>query len=153
MSKLVTLTYTITISASQEQVFAYLTDWEKQSEWILFTQVRKTSSGDNGVGTTLSARTGLGPVGFIDTMLVEEWKPPIGCTVVHTGKVVRGKGVFTITKLSETSTEFAWDEITPVPLGAFGRFGLIFMKPVLGYMFNRSLRMLKRSVELTSAAQ
>ena len=145
--KTATLTFKIMIAADQHVIFDYLSDWQKQSDWILFTTVEKVSAEPDGTGTKLLAKTGYGPLTFIDTMLVTEWLPPASITVEHTGRVILGKGVFTIRTVTEHSCEFIWQEITPVPFGLVGRIGLIIVKPFLNIMFGTSLKKLKTTIE------
>ena len=35
-----TLTFSIEINARPKTIFEYVSNWEKQSEWILFTKVK-----------------------------------------------------------------------------------------------------------------
>lgn len=143
----VILTFKVSINANPKTIFDYLTDWEKQSDWILFTNVKKVSSGPNQKGTLLWAATGFGFCKFIDTMMVTEWQPNRTIVVEHTGRVVLGKGVFTINEIHNHECEFIWQEITPVPFGIVGRVGLVFVKPMMRLFFDWSLRKLKRNVE------
>jgi len=147
MHKKTTLTYSIVINAKAETVFDYLTDWPKQSEWILFTDVTMTSTPPNKLGTRLVARTHIGPVGFTDTMVITEWSPPFDCTVEHTGKIVKGIGVFSVEKITESKSKFIWNEVNPVPFGAMGGIGLRIIQPFLGLLFNRSLKKMRDNIE------
>jgi hypothetical protein len=147
--KTVTLTFKITIAADQKRIFDYLSDWQKQSDWILFTTVHKVSTAPNQKGTTLLATTKFSLLKFVDTMRVAEWLPPQKIVVEHTGRVILGKGVFKIQKISENNCEFTWEEITPIPFGFVGQIGLITLKPLLKIMFGMSLKKLKSNIELT----
>ncbi len=144
---LVTLTFKVNIHADPHTIFNYLSDWEKQSDWILFTTVEKVSAEPNQSGTKLSATTGFGPLKFIDTMVVTDWQPSRQIVVEHTGRVILGKGVFTIQEISKNNCEFIWEEITPVPLGFVGRIGLFVIKPFMNLLFGSSLKKLKRNIE------
>jgi hypothetical protein len=148
--KTVTLTFTVTITASQKIIFDYLTDWEKQSDWILFTAVEKVSKTPNKKGTELVATTKFGKLKFIDTMIVTEWLPNEKVTVEHTGRVILGKGIFKIQKSTENSCEFVWEEVTPVPFGFVGQIGLILVKPLMKLLFGLSLKKLKRNIEIAN---
>lgn len=86
-------------------------DWSRQGEWIPGTSV----SGGTGVGAQVAARTALGPVGFTDTMVITEWDPPRRCVVRHTGRVVRGSGIFEVLPHGEFS-EFRWTEVVELPV-------------------------------------
>ncbi|HEU0042208.1 MAG TPA: SRPBCC family protein [Jiangellaceae bacterium] len=99
-----------------------LTDWERQGEWMPVTRVRVVSPGDaGGVGGRLEAWTGLGPLGFVDTMIVTGWDPPRRCVVRHTGSVVRGHGVFAVEPIDACRCRVVWQEYLDLPLGRFGR--------------------------------
>jgi carbon monoxide dehydrogenase subunit G len=101
------------VRATPERVWEVAMDWSRQGEWIPVTRVH----GGTGVGAQVVARTGIGPVGFTDTMIITEWDPPRRCVVRHTGKVVRGSGIFEVIPHGEL-TEFRWTELVDLPLPA-----------------------------------
>jgi hypothetical protein len=148
--KTVTLSYSVNISADQKTIFDYLTDWDKQSDWIMFTTVNKLSTSPNQEGTKLSAMTKFGLLKFIDTMVVTEWNPYEKIIVEHTGRVILGKGLFRIQSTALNSCEFIWEEITPVPFGIIGQIGLFIVKPIMKLLFGLSLKKLKRNIETTN---
>lgn len=123
------LELTVSVAAPADFVWAAITDWPRQGEWMFATTVEQTSSGPNQVGTTISAFTGFGKLGFLDTMTVTKWEPPFVCDVVHTGRVVRGTGRFEVRPVTETSCEFIWSEDLNLPLGGIGQFGFMFVQP------------------------
>ena len=86
-------------------------DWARQGDWIPGTQV----SGGTGVGAQVTARTAIGPVGFTDTMIITEWDPPRRCVVRHTGRVVRGSGIFEVIG-GGAESEFRWTELVELPV-------------------------------------
>ena len=93
MSAPLEITSRVLVAAEPARVWQVAMDWSRQREWIWATQVR----GGAGPGAEVVARTGLGPVGFTDTMVITEWDPPRRCVVRHTGRVVRGLGIFEVT--------------------------------------------------------
>ena len=103
----------IRVRATPERVWAVAMDWSRQGEWIPATTVR----GGTGIGARVTARTAIGPVGFTDTMVITEWDPPRRCVVRHTGKVVRGTGIFEVIPHGEL-TEFRWTELVELPVPA-----------------------------------
>lgn len=105
----------VPVAAPAARTWAALTDWERQGEWMLATRVRVTAGDGAGVGTELSAFTGVGPLGFTDTMRVTAWEPPLRCAVDHTGRLVRGTGEFLVVPHGTTS-ELVWTEDVPLPL-------------------------------------
>ena len=116
----------LTVNAPIADVWKSIADWEKQSEWMLQTKVWVTSEITDGVGTAISAFTGMGPIGILDTMVVTDWQPPYLCDVVHTGKVIKGTGRFELSELSVSRTRFDWSEEVLAP-----RLVFLLVKPAL----------------------
>ena len=145
--KTVTLTFQITIQATPRVIFDYVSDWEKQSHWILFTTVQKISDPTQKYDTQLLATTKFGPIKFVDMMVVTDWQPFERIVVEHTGRIILGKGVFSVEKVSANSSRFVWQEITPVPFGIFGRLGLAILRPLMNILFGISLKKLRNNIE------
>lgn len=144
----VELTVPVDVNAPAEAVWEAITDWEGQGEWMLGTRVETTSEGEGRyLGATLSAFTGVGPAGFTDTMEIVEWEPPRRCVVRHTGKVVRGDGVFEVVELGPERSRFLWSELLDLPLGALGRAGWPLVRPVFRAGVEQSLRKMARLCE------
>lgn len=105
-------------------VWRAASDWPRQGEWMLGTEVHLTG-GSGGPGSRLAAFTGLGGVGFLDTMEIVGWDPPRSCRVRHTGGLVQGEGGFQVTevvgrRVVEQGTEeslFTWWEDFRLPPG------------------------------------
>ena len=148
--KTVTLTFKININSSQKAVFDYLTDWEKQSDWIKFTTVHQLSNAPKE-DVNLLAITRLGPIKLLDTMVVTDWQPYERIVVEHTGRLILGKGIFSVKRLTSNSCEFTWQEITPVPFSQVGVIALAIIKPLLRIPFNLSLKKLKSNIESASS--
>jgi hypothetical protein len=145
----VTLPVPIEVDAPAEAVWAYVTDWERQGEWMLGTRVRVTGGEGRGAGTTLRAVTGLGPLGVVDTMEVVAFTPPSGeqpgrAAVRHTGRVIRGEGYFEVVPLGPQRCRFTFTELIDLPLGALGRLGWPLARPVVKAGFDASLRRMAR---------
>ncbi len=100
----------VTVRASPERVWSLAVDWPRQREWIWATR----TTGGQGHGARVTARTGIGPVGFTDPMVITVWDPPRRCTVTHTGRVVRGRGVFEVLPRGDRC-EFRWTEHVELP--------------------------------------
>lgn len=145
----------VLVDAPQAAVWDALTDWERQGEWMLGTTVRSTGRGGDspgrGVGAGLEAFTGVGPLGFLDTMVITLWDPPWRCEVLHTGRVVRGTGVFEVLSLPSDRSRLVWSEQLVLPLGWAGRLGFPLVAPVFAAGVNASLRKLARAVEAEQA--
>ena len=149
MSSRVELPVAVEVDAPAAAVWSYVTDWERQGEWMLGTRVRVTGGDGHGVGTTLRAVTGVGPLGVVDTMEVVEFVAPSDgaagrATVRHTGKVIRGEGFFEVVPLGPDRCRFTFTELVDLPLGPLGRVGWRLGSPVLCAGFVASLRRMVR---------
>jgi len=114
---------------------------------VLGTTVRATEQGGVGVGGGLEAFTGVGRIGFLDTMVITAWQPPYRCEVLHTGRVVRGTGVFAVEVLPGGGSRFTWEETLELPLGILGRLGWPLVRPLFAAGLRASLRRFAASVE------
>ncbi len=152
MAASLTISAGVTVAAEPQRVWELAVDWSAQRLWIWAT----TTSGGHGLGAAVTGRTGIGPVRFTDTMLITQWDPPRRCTVSHTGRVVRGEGVFEVLP-RENGSEFRWTErillpealvaLVPAALQpAFARLAYATIAPVaragLGYSLIRFARLL-----------
>ena len=145
MSNRVELPMPVEVDAPAAAVWSYVTDWERQGEWMLGTRVRVTGGDGRGVGTTLHAVTGVGPIGVPDTMEVVEFVEPTDATpgraaVRHTGRIIRGEGFFEVAPLGPHRCRFTFTELIDLPLGALGRLGWPLARPVVKAGFVASLR-------------
>lgn len=145
------ITMSVDIAAPVETVWGVVTDWEAQGEWMLGTSVRVTSGDGVSVGTELAAFTGVGPVGVTDTMQLVGWDPPHRATMRHTGRVVRGSGVFTVLEREgpdgRDDARFVMSEQLDLPLGPVGALGWPLVRPVFGLGLRHSLNTLARHCE------
>lgn len=139
------LVVTCDIEAPAEAVWTALVDWDRHSDWMLATRM-SSADAENGVGTKLAARTGIGPVAFVDTMIVRQWNPPHRCVVEHTGRVVRGSGAFEVIEVSPSSSRVTWSEWVNVPFGPLGAVGWPLVRPAAALFLRRSLERLGRLV-------
>ena len=126
------LVETVVVDAPPQQVWAALTDWTRQGEWMLLTDVEVTGGDPHAVGGRLAARTGL-PVrgrrlGVLDTMVITEWDPPRRAVVQHTGRIVRGPGTFEVAPQGAGSL-LTWTEQLWLPYGPLGQLGWPLVKP------------------------
>jgi len=126
--------------AAAEDVFAVLTDWPRHAEWMPFTRAR----GGRGEGAALVARTGVGPVGVTDTMVITEWRPGRRVAVRHTGRIVRGEAFFAVAPLPGGGSRITWAERLDLPLGPLGRAAWLVAGPVVRAFMGVALRRLAR---------
>lgn len=140
------MTVTVSVDAPPEQTWAAIIDWERQGEWILATTVRQSSTGGIGIGTEIEALTGLGRFGIRDTMRVTEWDPPRRATMQHTGRLIRGRGIFEVSERAEGSA-FSWTEDLELPLGALGRIAWPLVRPLTRWGLQLSVNRFARFAE------
>ena len=108
---------------------------------MLGTTVRETAPG------RLEAFTGIGRVGFLDTMEITGWEPPHRCEVLHTGRVVRGSALFVVEARPDGGSVFRWEERLDLPLGIVGRIEWLLLRPLFAAGVAVSLRRFARSVQ------
>jgi hypothetical protein len=148
MSSRVELTVPVDVDVPAAVLWDAVTDWPGQGEWMLGTRVEVPAGGEGRhLGARLRAVTGIGPLGVVDTMEIVEWDPPKRCVVRHTGRVVRGDGVFEVVELGPARSRFLWSELLDLPLGALGRAGWPVVRPVFRAGVERSLRAMARQTE------
>lgn len=138
------LSVAVDIAVPAQKAWAAIADWESQGAWMVATTVRGRA---DGVGEKLESWTGIGPVGFLDTMTITEWDPPRSCTVRHTGHVVRGTGGFEVAALGTGGCRVTWWERMDLPFGVLGKIGWLALGPTTRLFFKVSLDRLKRILE------
>jgi len=134
-------------AAEPERVFAVLTDWDRHREWMFLTHARVVHGDGRSAGSALAAFTGLGPVGFLDTMEITRWEPPQAVEVRHTGRVVRGTGAFQVRPRPHGGSVIRWEEHLDLPLGPLGRLAWPAVGPISAGFLRLSLRRLARLSE------
>lgn len=137
----------VAVAGPVEDTWRVLTDWDRQHEWMLATRTHATGKGGHAVGGGIEARTGIGPFAVRDTMTVTTWDPPRRCTVEHTGRIVRGLGVFEVREVAGGGSRVVWTEHLDLPFGVLGRVGWPAVRPLAGWALRTSLRRLARLVE------
>jgi uncharacterized protein YndB with AHSA1/START domain len=140
------LRVTVEVAAPVDQVWAAVTDWARQGEWMLGTTVAVTEGDGESTGSRLRAVTGKAPLAFADPMVITEWDPPRRCTVEHLGRVVRGAGVFEVRPRSG-GAELVWTELLDLPLGPVGRLGWPVVRPAFRWGVAHSLNRFARWAE------
>ena len=140
------VTATVIVNAPAERVYGALTAWERQSEWIPFTQVRIVT-GDGGEGSEIEAVTRVGPAVLRDEMKVIKLDPPRTVRVVHFGKVLRGPGVLRCTPMAGGRTQVVWHEWFHLPGGTAGRVAWPLLWPGSKVSLTAALRRFARLVE------
>ena len=130
----------VTVAAEPAATWRVAVDWPRQREWIWATRV----SGGHGTGAEVTGRTGIGPIGFTDPMVITEWDPPRRCVLARTGRVVRGTGIFEVAPHGPGS-QFRWVEHLQLPVPpAVGRLAGPVITPVAEWALRSSLRRFAR---------
>ena len=128
------------MDAAPEEIWRTAVDWPRQHEWMWGTRAR----GGHGIGAEVTGWTGIGAVGFTDPMVITEWDPPRRCAVRHTGRVVRGTGVFEVAARG-SRCEFRWTEYLQLPgPPAVGRLVGGVIRPLAQLGLRSSLRRFAR---------
>ena len=137
------LTESVDVDAPPARAWAALVDWPEQGEWMLATDVRTLGGDAQGLGGRLEATTGMRlggrRRGVVDTMEITRWEPPRVVEVRHTGRLVRGSGVFEV-RPTGTGSAFVWTERLDLPLGWLGRRGWPLVRPFMRAGVRHSLR-------------
>jgi hypothetical protein len=133
------LSLSVVVDAPAEAVWAAVVDWDAQGDWIPLTRVRAVDGTGHRVGDRLEAFTGIGRLGFLDSMRITHWDPPHRCEVRHTGRVVRGCGAFEVEALGDRSARLVWTEWLELPCGALGAAGWLLVRPFAAAGVRRAL--------------
>ncbi len=135
----------IDLPASPKEVWGYLRDVTKHSEWMMDAlSVELTSELSEGPGVTFVCLTAVGPFRVRDQMEVLEWEPEKLMAVKHSG-IVTGVGRFTLEPIAGV-TRFSWVESIDLPWHFAGKFGEKLAKPILTAIWKRNLRSLRKRI-------
>jgi carbon monoxide dehydrogenase subunit G len=138
----------VEVDAAAEATWQVLTDWDRQHEWALLTRTRGIGpTGGHAVGEQVHAVTGLGPLGFLDSMVITAWDPPAVCEVRKTGRVVRGEARFEVTPLAPTRSRVTYRAEVDLPAGRLGTLAWPLVRAGIAGGFAVSLRRLARIAE------
>lgn len=135
-SKLADFRASVTISAPIGEVWGKLVDWKSQGQWMALTKVNSSADkdGSSGIGTTISAFTGIGKIGIWDEMKITTWIPETFCAVDHYGRWIKGIGEFRLIEIAPGETRFDWYERIDAPAAI-----LALIKPGILLAVNYSL--------------
>ena len=115
-----------TMPGPPEVVWALITDWEHQDDWMLeATDFEVIGDQREGVGVEAKATVRIAGIRTRDTVRVSMWEPPRILVIDHLGWV-QGSGEIQLHPVSE-GTRMRWKEtlFPPRRLGPFGRLGLL----------------------------
>jgi carbon monoxide dehydrogenase subunit G len=143
-----------TMPGPPEVVWALITDWEHQDDWMLeASRFEVIGEQREGVGVESRATVRIAGIRTRDTVRVSMWEPPRILVIDHLGWV-KGTGEIQLQPVSE-GTRMRWRETLSPPsnLGPIGRLGLRMMSPLLRRTFRRDLRVLRSLVGLRSRGE
>jgi hypothetical protein len=142
----------IVLDASPSHVWSVVEPVERHIDWMAdAVAIHFVDQQTRGVGTAFLCDTKVGPIKLTDRMEITEWVPEQVMGVRHVG-VVTGTGRFTLEPLEGGSkTQFTWAEELTFPWWLGGKLGeVIGGKLVMGFIWRRNLRELKKIVESKS---
>lgn len=132
------------LDATPSEVWADLEDVSSHPQWMAdAVGIRFLTDQTSGVGTRFECDTKVGPFRLTDVMEITEWSPGRAMGVTHTG-LVTGTGRFTLKRVRGGRTRFQWRERLQFPLWMGGPIGALAGKPLLTWVWRRSLRNLQR---------
>lgn len=137
-----------TLEATPERVWALLTDWERQGEWMLeASDFVVTSDHREGVGVVAEATVRIGGISTRDEVRVDIWEPPVHLGIEHLGWV-SGRGDLVLRALDGGRTALEWTESLRPPLGPLGAVGIRLFVPLMRRIFERDADVLADLVKL-----
>jgi Polyketide cyclase / dehydrase and lipid transport len=132
------------LDAPPSVVWADLEDLSSHPEWMAdAVRIRFLTERTTGVGTRFECDTKIGPFRLTDVMEITEWSRGKAMGVTHTG-LVTGTGRFTLKKARGGRTRFQWKERLRYPIWLGGPVGAFASKPLLAWVWRRSMRNLQQ---------
>jgi hypothetical protein len=132
------------LDASPSEVWADVQDIASHPQWMAdAVGIRFLGQQTSGVGTRFECATKIGPFRLTDVMEITEWSPGKAMGVTHTG-LVTGTGRFTLKSARGGRTRFQWRETLRFPLWMGGPIGAFVSKPLLTWVWRRSMRKLQQ---------
>ncbi len=139
----VVLEMAATVPAAPDVVWKLVTDWERQSDWMLeASDFVVTSAHREGIGVEAEATIRIGGITTRDRIRVSVWEPPRKLTIDHLGWVT-GQGEIHIFPAGPDRSRVFWREELHPPLGLLGAVGMRMFKPLMRRIFERDVRELR----------
>jgi hypothetical protein len=133
-------------------VWRLLTDWERQSDWMLeASNIVVVSPHREGVDVEAEATVRIGGISTRDRIRVDVWEPERHLGIVHLGWV-GGRGDLRLTAV-DGRTHLDWREELRPPLGPLGALGIRLFSPLLARTFARDARVLTDLVREAAAGR
>ena len=112
----------IDLTTDPDTAFAAVVDLPSQEKWIIATRlypIEGPTSVPQG-GSRMAAFTGIGSIGFLDTMTVTEYDPPHRWITDKDGDLLRGVGIMQVDPLPG-GCRVTWANELELPFGLVGR--------------------------------
>jgi uncharacterized protein YndB with AHSA1/START domain len=131
-----------------ERAFAALVDLAAQERWMIATKLYPVESAAPvpEVGSRVAAFTGVGGLGFLDTMVVTAYDPPHQWVVAKDGRLLQGVGTMRVEATAGGSRAIWMNELTP-PFGILGRLAARLAGQVAALALQACLRRLARQLQ------
>lgn len=134
------------IRATSNTVWAELRVLERHVEWMAdAAAITFHSEQREGIGTTFTCLTKVGPLRLQDVMTVTQWDDQHRMSVRHQG-LVTGEGTFEVTPHGD-ETVITWTERLRFPLWLGGPLGELVARPLFVLIWRGNLRRLARIIE------
>ncbi|HYN72797.1 MAG TPA: SRPBCC family protein [Nakamurella sp.] len=135
----------VDLSVAPATAFAALVDPRSQERWMIATKLYSIEGPVSvpQVGSRLAAFTGIGNIGFLDTMIVTVYDPPRRWIMDKDGDLLRGVGIMQVEPLGDGCRVTWANELEP-PFGLLGRVGALVAKPIAKLGLQACLRRLAK---------
>ena len=130
------------------KAFAAMVDLAAQQRWMIATRLYPVQA-DVPVplaGSRVAAFTGVGGVGFLDTMTVTAYDPPHRWVVDKDGDLLRGIGTMRVTP-TPGGCRATWSNELTLPFGLLGRVTFLVIRPVAELALRACLHRLARMLQ------
>ena len=130
------------------EAFAALVDPAAQERWMIATRLYPVQAAAPVplVGSRVAAFTGVGGLGFLDTMTVTAYEPPHRWVVDKDGDLLRGIGTMEIRPIPG-GCRARWTNELILPFGVCGRAAFVLVRPVVELALRACLRRLARLLQ------
>jgi uncharacterized protein YndB with AHSA1/START domain len=138
----------VDVAADPADAFAAMVDLPSQEKWIIATRLYAIEGpvSPPHVGARLAAFTGVGSIGFLDTMTVTAYEPPHRWVTDKDGDLLRGVGTMQVDPLPTGGCRVTWANDLHLPFGVVGRAGWLVAKPIARLALGACLRRLARQL-------
>lgn len=137
----------VVLDATPIRVWELVEDIESHQDWMNdATDIIITSEQTQGVGTTFTVPTKVGPIRLTDKMTITEWEPGDAMGVNHVG-LVTGTGRFTLVSEGHNQTTFSWGEDLTFPWWLGGPIGGLIGAKILRRIWHKNLASLAKIVQ------